>query len=798
VFWSYVVAALRQAGVAVPKALRAGPAAQEEDGFLLRLTAVLAAQDPPVTLVLDDLHLLSDPAALKGLEFVLRNAGPGLRLLVASRMDPLLPLHRYRLAGYLAEVRASDLAFSLDEAALLLDQHGALLTADAVENLTERTEGWAAGLRLAAISLATHPDPDLFVKELMAEDSALTCYLVDEVLDVQPPQVREVLLCTSILEHVSGAVAVELTGVDRGEGILADLARSNALVQPIGSGWYRYHTLFAEMLRLRLRYEYPDRVAALHQRAAGWYQRNGMLTSAVRHAVAAGDWSLAAGMVVDDLAIGQIMQPRDGQRLAAEFASMPSCEVWTSPSPYLVAAALALSAGEHEACAAVLDAAGNLLERLPAGQEATSRLTAVVLRLTLCLRTGDLATAASAVGRAELMLEEVRRAKPAAQPDIGWWVLSGRAAVELWSGHLDEAVRVLETGIAAGSASGRECEQASLSGLLALAEALRGRLGRAADLAGQAASTASEHRPSGPGSAPLVALAWVHLARNELREARGYVKQADAALGAYPDKLTGTVAYLVAANGALAEGRPAVAAQIITRARSAWPVPAWLDQQLSLIESRAYAAVGDTQAALMTAGRAGPSLDAAVARARAWALAGDDEAAHHALAPALAAHGEIPDPVCMQAWLVDARLGYDGGDDGRGRRSLAFALRLAEREQFRLPFVLERGWLGEVFRRDPELAGSHRVLLAPVLGPARLPAPLSAVGQPPVLIVEPLTEREREVLVHVSGMLNTAEVAEKMYISVNTVKTHLRNIYRKLAAAHRSEAVRRARQLELI
>jgi LuxR family maltose regulon positive regulatory protein len=293
VFWSYVVAALRQAGVAVPKALRAGPAAQEEDGFLLRLTAVLAAQDPPVTLVLDDLHLLADPAALKGLEFVLRNAGPGLRLLVASRMDPLLPLHRYRLAGYLAEVRASDLAFSLHEAALLLDQHGALLTADAVENLTERTEGWAAGLRLAAISLATHPDPDLFVKELMAEDSALTCYLVDEVLDVQPPQVREVLLCASILEHVSGAAAVELTGVDRAAGILADLARSNALVQPIGSGWYRYHTLFAEMLRLRLRYEYPDRVAALHQRAAGWYQRNGMLTSAVRHAVAAGDWSLA-------------------------------------------------------------------------------------------------------------------------------------------------------------------------------------------------------------------------------------------------------------------------------------------------------------------------------------------------------------------------------------------------------------------------------------------------------------------------------------------------------------------------
>jgi len=331
-----------------------------------------------------------------------------------------------------------------------------------------------------------------------------------------------------------------------------------------------------------------------------------------------------------------------------------------------------------------------------------------------------------------------------------------------------------------------------------LAEALRGRLSRAAELADQASAMAREHPRSGPGPAPLVALAWVHLARNELREARTRVKQADAALGVSPDKLIAAAAYLVAASGALAEGRPAVATQIIARARSGSSVPAWLDEQLSLAESRAYAAAGDIQAALTAAGRVGTSPEAAVTLARAWAVAGDGEAAQRALAPALAADGQAPDPVRVQAWLVDARLGYDSGDDGRGRRSLACALRLAEREQFRLPFVLERDWLGAVLRRDPELAGCHRLLLAPALGQDQLPAPADPAGQPPVLITEPLTEREREVLVHVSGMLNTAEVAEEMYISVNTVKTHLRNIYRKLAAAHRSEAVRRARQLQLI
>ena len=182
------------------------------------------------------------------------------------------------------------------------------------------------------------------------------------------------------------------------------------------------------------------------------------------------------------------------------------------------------------------------------------------------------------------------------------------------------------------------------------------------------------------------------------------------------------MAYLVAAGGALAEGRAAVAAQIIARARSRWPVPAWLDQQLSLVESRACAAAGDIQAALAAAERAGigASPEAAVTLAHAWAAAGDGESARHALAPVLAADSEAPDRVRLQAWLVDAQLGYASGDIARGRRSLASALRLAEREQLRLPFVVERSWLGPVLRRDPELAGAHQRLLAPALGHEQL------------------------------------------------------------------------------
>jgi LuxR family maltose regulon positive regulatory protein len=788
VFWSYVIEALRRSGVAIPQA---GAAWERADDHVLalRLAATLAANDPPVTLVLDDLHLLTTPQVLRELDFVLRNGGAGLRLAVSSRIDPLLPLHRYRVSGHLAEIRAADLAFSNAEAGQLLAQHGITLSAGSLECLVRRTEGWAAGLRLAALSMDAHPDPGQFVTELAAEHSALTGYLVEEVLNAQPPQVRDVLLCTSILEEVSTDAAVEMTGGEQAAGIFSAVARANAFIQPTGSGRYRYHTLFAEVLRLKLRCEHPDRMAVLHQRAARWNGRNGLLTQAVRHAARAGDWQLAAAMVIDDLAISQIIEPGSGQRLSDEFRDLPPGRSWTRPQPYLIAAALDLSAGRDESCAAALDAADGLVGQVAADQEPECQLAAAIIRLTAALRTGDLAAAAPAAVSAELLLSRIPDEKLARHPDISGRVLSGRGAVELWSGHLDEAASLLDAAVAAATASGRP-EPADCVAYLALAEAWRGRLHRVAELG-------HNQEP-----AALIALAWVHLERHELREARRCVKQADTALGRTPDELIAAAAYLVAAGGALAEGRASVAVQIITRARSGRTIPPWLDQQLNIIQSRACAAAGDIQAALAAAERAGAeradtrdSPEAAVTLAHAQVVAGDSDAATRALAPVLTARG-VPDRLRLYACLADARLSYSSGDRAHGHRSLATALRLAEPEQLRLPFVLERGWITPVLRQDPELAEAHRRLL-PALSPAQ-PAPAAGPDQAPALPAEPLSDREREVLRHISSMLSTAEVASEMYISVNTVKTHLRAIYRKLAAAHRGEAVRRARQLELI
>jgi LuxR family maltose regulon positive regulatory protein len=803
VFLSYLVAALRRAGVAVPRALPAGRGRAAEDLFLLQLASALARQHPPLTLVLDGFHMITKPSVLSGLDFLVRNVGPSLRLVLSSRSDPPLPLHRYRLAGQLAEIRAGDLAFSVGEAGLLLARHGCTLSAQSVECLVQQTEGWAAGLRLAAICMAAHSDPDRFVADLLTEDSPLTSFLMEEVFNAQLPQVREVLLSTSILEQVNAEAAIELTGDESADRVAGALAHGSAFVEPVGGGWFRYHTLFAHMLRQKLIRESPARIASLHRQAARWYQRNGRLTEAVRHAVHAGDWQLAAGIVIDGLAITEILEPTASPSPADELAGIPHDEAWTQPQPHLVSAAVALSAGRIEWAVAGLDAAEGILERLPADHATASRLAAAIIRLAVARRRGTLDAAREAAAGAEALAGK-GPGGGFARPRIHARVLCGRGAIELWSGDLDEAVRVFGSGVAASATPGSEPERAACLSHLALAEALRGRLRRAAVLAEQAltAKPAGGQRPPAqdPNPAALVALAWVHLQRHELKQTRERLTQANSALAATPDKLLGAIAGLIAAYSALVEGRDDAAVQFVARARSGWQIPAWLAQELSLVESRASVAAGTTRATLGQAERASQesSRGATVILAHPRMAGGDGENARRAGEPLLAAHNPVPDRVRLQACLVDARLGYHGGDWARGRRSLARALRLAEREQLRLPFALDRSWIEPMLRRDPKLGHTFQHLLPPAVSVSPLPAPPDAANQAVMPAVEPLTEREREVLRRISGMLTTAEIATELYISTNTVKSHIKNVCRKLSATHRGEAVRKARQLQLI
>ncbi len=803
VFWSYVLEALRRAGVHVPRPLSAAVRRYPVDHeFLLRFASLMADQDPPVTLVLDDVHLLTSAKVLDGLAYVLKHGSPGLRLVVASRMDPLLPLHRYRLTGELTEIRAGDLAFTTAEARLLMAQHGIELSEDSLDRLTRRAEGWAAILRLAAISMDGHTDPDQFVKELVAEDSAVASYLVEEVLNAQPPHIRNFLLRTSILDRINEELASEVAGGDSGATMLPDLAQVNALVQRDDGGWYRYHSLFAAVLRLKLRRDDPGGLQDLHLRAARWFRRHGYLPEAVRHAADAGDWQFAASTVVDELAVGELIDPQGNEVLADGFRQMPRDVRWAAPQPLLVAAAIDLARGENATSGAFTRAAEGLIDKLPAEAETPSRLAASLIRIALARSTDDVGAAAAAADSAELLIDAVPRQQLARRPWNRAQVLAGRGAVELWSGRFDEAVAVFASGVVPGRASQSATGRADFLGHLALIEALRGRLSRAEELAGESASRPADgpdRQVSVCGAAAEVALASVHVDRNELPSARRWHKRAEDALRARPDKLIGVLASLVAARYSLAEGRGRAVLDIVSRAREGWSPPAWIDQQMLLLESWAHTTADDCQSAIEVAMRAGPesSLGAAVALARALLAAGDRQAAARVLAAAPSGAAAATG-VRMAAWLVDARLNYGTGDAARGRRSLEHALRLGEPELCRLPFAMERDWLRPVLQRDPELAQAYRRVLEPdLVRPGWMEVRQPGNREAPV-IVEPLSEREREVLEHVSAMESTAEIATEMYISVNTVKTHLKSIYRKLAVTHRGEAVRRAKKLGLL
>ena len=384
-------------------------------------------------------------------------------------------------------------------------------------------------------------------------------------------------------------------------------------------------------------------------------------------------------------------------------------------------------------------------------------------------------------------------------------MLFARGAAELWSGRFGEAARVLDAGVTAAAASGEEHERIDCLGHLALAEALRGHLARAAELAGEATAaaraTGSGRKASTPGlprSPRSRGCTWSTMScgrraagpRAGGHRPSGEPGQADRG-GRLPDSRIQCPGRGARRSSHAVRGQGTIGLVCSVMARA--------EAQPGRV-ARRWRPPASIEAALAAAKRADcdGSPEAAVTLAHAWVAAGEGDNALRALAPVLAAHEGVPEWVRVQACLVDARLGYHCGDRVRGRRSLGCALRLAEREQLRLPFAMERSWIGLVLQRDLELAGAHQHLLRSAGCHDPLPAASQALNEAAIPVIEPLTEREQEVLRHVSVMLTTAEIASELYISTNTVKSHIKNICHKLAVTHRGEAVRRARLLQLI
>ncbi|MFH8680412.1 LuxR C-terminal-related transcriptional regulator [Streptomyces lydicus] len=793
VFWAHVLEAFRRR-LLLPDGGTGLPPAGDGAGraLLIRFAAALEGLAEPVVLVVDGLDKAPGREVAAGLEFLVDHAGPGLRLLLTSRVDPLLPLHRYRAEGRLCELRGAELAFTPREAAALLRGHGLAPGAEVVAALTRRTEGWAAGLRLCALAGQRSGDPAGFARSYLASEQAVGDYLLAEVLDAQPAAARELLARTSVLDRIHPELADALTGRADAERILDRLVRDNCFVQPVaGTRWFRVHPLFAGVLHARLRSRWPGLEPVLHRRAARWFAAAGQLTETLVHAAAAGDWPYAAGEAVRQLLVGRLLAGLDEGRIDAVFSGMPA-EVPGAEAALVTAARLL---ARHDAAAArrwVLRAERRVRHR-GAGAGPEVRLTLALLRLLLAPHGAGSGAEAAARRTAELMAE-VPAYRLKEHPEIEALRCHGRACALLASGRPDQARTAFEETVRACTGEATHLVRHAAWGRLALAEAVRGELTAAADHAARAHGVAErqgipEDRRSGAGQ---LALATVACERCDFATARHHLALAAEYADTGADPVLRAERAVVVSRTELAHGRWAAASAVLDEAGP--QPPGWPAGRLAVARSAAALARGDPAAALAVlhrpgspgGGRAAAPGDAAraVALALAHLAAGRPARALRLVAAADASPApDLPDRVRIR--LLRARAAVLAGDRPAARVLLGEALDAAAPEQLRLPFAEAGPWLRHLLRDLPPPAA--RWLTA---GPPGRPAG-------PVL-VEALSGREREVLAYAARMMSNEEIAAALHLSVNTVKTHLRSVYRKLGTSRRRDAVERCRELHLL
>ncbi|HEY6887142.1 MAG TPA: AAA family ATPase, partial [Solirubrobacter sp.] len=472
-FWDAVLASLGLAGAAPcgsALATLAPPVRDSRNVFMPLLVNALAELDEPVILVLDDVHTLRSRECLNDLGFLVLHAPTQLRLVLGARADPALPLHVLRVRGRLTEIRAAELAFTECEAAAMLAAHGLSLAPELVAALCARTEGWAAGLRLAALSLQGRDDPERFVMEFAGDDRVVGDYLLAEVLDRQPPKLRAFLLRTALVDRISGDLADALTDQCSSTDILADLERTNGFVIGVDSRreWYRYHRLFAKLLRTRARRELADELPELHTRAARWYAERGMGSEALHHAVAGGEWNLAIELVAEhwfDLFVcGQ------GDAIRDLVGALPPALLRSDAELAAALACAAFEVGHTEAGELHLEHAREAEPSLPSARRRRYLETLALARLYRARLAGDFDSALEAAD--ELLAEaavhggwsdDARQALVRAQ--------LGRSA--LWAHKLERGRLELEQAVSQARAVGLDYVAVSAQsalGLLAVME----------------------------------------------------------------------------------------------------------------------------------------------------------------------------------------------------------------------------------------------------------------------------------------------------------------------------------------
>jgi LuxR family transcriptional regulator, maltose regulon positive regulatory protein len=810
-FWLSVLDALRAtaAGSALVRELTAAPDLDTGD-IVEGLLQDLGALQDPIWLVIDDVHELRSTDALRQLELLLMLAPAALRFVLVTRQDLRLGLHRLRLEGGLTEIRAADLRFTLAEARALFEAAGVQLPGPVLELLVERTEGWAAGLRLAALSLPGHPAPEQFAAEFSGSERTVAEYLLAEVLERQSEEVRRLLLRTSVLERVSGELADLLTGGSGGERVLHELERAGAFVVSLDARrqWFRYHPLFAELLRLELRSAEPGGLPALHAAAAGWFAGHGYPVEAVRHAQEAEDWAMAARLLSDTW----LSLTLDGQQDTAHqlLTRFPAEAAAADPELIALVAADELNRGSLEEAEAHLAQATRELGSVPAERRGRLQVSLGILRLLLARQRGDvpavaeeaqrlLAQAGTADG-AELGMGEERRAL----------ALISLGEAETWTFRNEEAERHLEQGVALARQIGRPYLE--LTGLCYITQiAVIHSFTLGAQRCMEAIELAGRH---GWGKQPITGVAYVQLAgamvgQGRLEEAERWLELAERALRVEIEPIAGITLYWMRGALQLSRGCPERALDAFPGAerlaeglRTPLVPTAWMRSHALQVlvrlgqTERVEAALGE-----MNDQERDPAFMRAVTAV--LRLASDDpQAATVALEPAIAGSAPPGTPILqVEALLLEAVARGVLGDRAAAQHALERALDLAEPDRLLMPFLFHPA--PDLLKRQARHGTAHGALITHILSLLAGTSPAGAVGlaAPPGRtrsLREPLSQAETRVLRYLPTGLTMPEIAEQLYLSANTVRTHLRHIYQKLGAHHRGEAVDRARALGLL
>ncbi|WP_328846988.1 LuxR C-terminal-related transcriptional regulator [Streptomyces sp. NBC_00258] len=803
-FWAYFLQALSASGVPPPAEVGSPAEASRVDQTLLtRLAAGLSDRDRPVIVVLDEYDRVTAPEIAEQLQFVLHHAGRGMRLILVTRTEPLLPLHRYRAVGDMTEIRAAELAFTPEEAAALLELHGLRVPVSAARALVERTRGWAAGLRLCALAAQESPDPETYLKEFEVDRTTVADFLLAEVLKRQTPEAQDLLLRVSVLDRFGPELANALTGRTDAESILDGLHRENAFVEYLGHARYRLHPLFGEILHAHLRMRSPGLEPELHRRAATWLRDSGSLAETLGHGAAAGDWEFTAGALVDDLAIGQLFTGLRSDHLAELFSGMgPEA---TSPATDLVRAARELARSDLDHGLAHLRHAEQSLageERTPAGDGppglAAARLSCALLETLAARLTGSPARAETAAERAGELQQEVPAQLLDAHPELAALLSTHLGSTRLWAGRFEDAHDALNTAVACSGGASTALPREESLGHLALIDYLNGWPGRAERKA-LAAITETERfslREESGSGIELLVLAAVAVDRNELDQAQALLDAAADSQHAMRDPVTRAGRALATSRLLLARGETHAALEAAEPAVPAGVVSPWSEAHKALVTSAAHLAEGRPgTAADLLQGVPGDQPACVVGAARAQLAAGRAVEAL-GLLDQVRPEGRIGPAVTVRASLVRARAADLAGDSATVRRLVAHALHEARRERLRRPFLEAGPWIRPLLGTVP-LRGLAAGWLTP--GPPPCDAPRARPGdQPPAPVVEELSGREHDVLERLAQMMSTEEIAADLYVSVNTVKTHLKSVYRKLAVNRRHDAVHRARELRLL